>query len=611
LITQKALENIVAGAKRSTSFAATLSEDEQHLRQLYDKSIALALLAASSHSSSSSSSSSAVTTVNMQRSHDIGTWPAPRHTAEQQQQQQQQQQGPPAAADCVTEQELYQQLCAAVLLQYMLKVVTLPEHNAWQLLEMYHPEQCDDDNDDDDDDDDDDREQRDQEEFQQQQQQQLDVLMPSAAAAAAVCDPLTSLSSEAATTPDVPRCKAAGPPGGDLSGGSANSHTHCSVYTQQEASVADEDGDLYDELDSVSHPQQQPHKSALRCKPATAGSHQHQQLCAPLYNWPQLQQKLLSLASKVHYSLLSYAPLWSQQGAAQQLLQLVRAVGVHTHHQELRPVLHAYVGVLLDRLAAAPAQLPLLSQLWDALGITGDGNAQMRCGASQPGTNQRQVPQQQQQQQALLSSLQPWQQLPTEAVLALSASAQLWQQLPSSTAQGVLWGLLHQNLMPLLEQCTEQLAYTSSSSSRKGPGNSRTRQEYHQHAVQDEGSVDAGDCLAHVLLAAHVVELLVVGRPSGVDVAGDLTAAGVTRNMVQLFVMHAGNSAAEPLRSVRVVTFMSGLSRCINQCFLQQCVRVVMVQACSYMMCQLPVFARKNLCRWLLTRWRVSGCAAG
>eukprot|EP00775_Hariotina_reticulata_P005054 gene5054-5295_t len=292
-------------------------------------------------------------------------------------------------------------------------------------------------------------------------------------------------------------------------------------YTQQEAIVADEDGELYEELESMPQPQQQPCSSALHCNPATAGS--LQQLQAP-YNWPQMQHKLLSLAGHVHYSLLSHPPLWSQQhGAAQQLLQLVRAVGVHAHNQELRPVMHAYVGVLLDRLAAAPAQLPLLRQLWEALGITEDNNTPGQRRSSPPGSNQ--LGPQPQQQQPLPLSLQ---QLPSEAVLALSVTAQLWQQLPGSTTQCVLWDMLYQNLMPLLERCTEQLAY-SSSSSRKGAGTSRARQVHQQ--VQDDGSADDGDCFAHILLVAHVIELLVLGRPSSVDIGAHLTTAGVTRNL--------------------------------------------------------------------------------
>jgi hypothetical protein len=94
---------------------------------------------------------------------------------------------------------------------------------------------------------------------------------------------------------------------------------------------------------------------------------------------------------------------------------------------------------------------------------------------------------------------------------------------------------MYDNLLPLLEQCCEQLAYNAASSSTK------SQQQQQQAAVQGEG-------FAHALLLCHVIELLLLGRPGPVDVAGQLVQQGVMRSLVVLFGQHAGNAAAEPVR---------------------------------------------------------------
>jgi hypothetical protein len=114
-------------------------------------------------------------------------------------------------------------------------------------------------------------------------------------------------------------------------------------------------------------------------------------------------------------------------------------------------------------------------------------------------------------------------------VLGFSVVAAVWQQLPGAGPRKQLWQLMHADLLPLLEQCAEQLAYGSS-------------------GAQPTPAAAAGAAFAHMLLLCHVVELLVLGRPAHVDVGQQLTQAGVTRSLVTLFGTWGSDAAAEPLR---------------------------------------------------------------
>uniref|UniRef100_A0A383WMX0 Uncharacterized protein n=1 Tax=Tetradesmus obliquus TaxID=3088 RepID=A0A383WMX0_TETOB len=470
ILTAKALENITAGAKRSSSFKPEASQQEQQLQQLLQDAPASSIEAKAAGGSSRSSSA-----------------------ADSQQQQSQEQQG------TQTQQQLYQQLCAVLLLQYVAKAASLPEQEAWELLAEYQPEQPEE------------QQQQQQTALQDMQQQlagmQLDdtQLLEALVAAAS--------GSGAAASHAGPEAAAACAVGQGSAGSTCTSST-C-IYELQEAPEQDADDEEYEAIEAAQAP------AAATISLAAAQQQQQQQQ----YSWPALQQKLCSLAEHVHYSLLGYEPLWQQQQAAQHLLQLLRALGVHAHAEDLQQVLHAYVGLLVDRLAAVPADLPLLQQLWEALGLPGGQGVGFKASSSSSSSSSRQ------------------QALPSEAVLGFSVAASVWGQLPGTNARGKLWRLMYDNLLPLLEQCSEQLAYNTASSS--------TKQQQHA-AVQGEG-------FAHALLLCHVVELLLLGRPGAVDVAGQLVQQGVMRSLVVLFGQHAGNAAAEPVRRAVLLASCSSL----------------------------------------------------
>ncbi|KAF8064495.1 hypothetical protein HT031_003294 [Scenedesmus sp. PABB004] len=391
-----------------------------------------------------------------------------------------------------TAQQLYQQLCGVLLLQYVARVVSLPEQQAWALLADYEPEG-----------DDEQAPPRggapggvgsssdgDGERGAEPQQ-----AAAAAAAAAAQGAPVEAVLSAAL------QAGAGGAPSGAPS---------AVIYELVEAAEQDSDGDAYEALEqpppAAAQPAAAPLPAARRGgaaaqQAAAAAAAQQQQPREP-YSWPALRRKLAALAGHVHYSLLAYEPLWRSGGAAQHLLALLRALGAHGRGEELAPLLHAYVALLVDRLAAAPADLPLLQQLWEALGLLAGGGAPGARVCGRGGA------------------------LPAEALLAFSVAAAVWAQLPPGGGRGALWRLMHEHLLPLLEACTEQLAYGAA------PG----------------GAAARGEGFAHALLLAHVAELLVLGRPAGVDVGAALTQRGVTRNVTALFAQHAADGAAEPLR---------------------------------------------------------------
>jgi hypothetical protein len=136
----------------------------------------------------------------------------------------------------------------------------------------------------------------------------------------------------------------------------------------------------------------------------------------------------------------------------------------------------------------------------------------------------------------------------------------VWQQLPGATARKQLWQLLFDDVLPLLEVCAEQLAYSSS----KATSSSRTSKQPsaqasacdqtpagEQAAAAAVGGVSAatqGAAFAHVLLLSHVTQLLVLGRPAHVDVGQVLTQAGLTRSLVALHTRWGCEVSAEPLR---------------------------------------------------------------
>jgi hypothetical protein len=465
-LTAKALENITAGAKRSSSFSPELPEQEQQLQQLLQEALSSSIKAKSAGNSSSSSARQSAAGSQQQI-------PA------SDQQQGQEQHG------SQSQQQIYQQLCAVLLLQYAAKAASLPEQEAWQLLADYNSEQP---------------------ELEQQQQQQTSVPDMQQQLAGMQLNDDQLLEALAAATNSG---SAAVPTDTAAAGAGSTCTASTSIYELQEAAVQDNDNEDYEAFEPLEVPVSSHGSSSRHCSSSTAEQQQQQQ-----YSWPALQHKLCSLAEHVHYSLLSYEPLWRKQEAAQHLLQLLRALGVHSRTEDLQPVLHAYVGLLVDRLAAAPVDLPLLQQLWEALGLTGGQGVGFKASSSNSSRQQA---------------------LPREAVLGFSVAASVWGQLPGTNARAKLWRLMYDNLLPLLEQCCEQLAYNAASSSTK------SQQQQQQAAVQGEG-------FAHALLLCHVIELLLLGRPGPVDVAGQLVQQGVMRSLVVLFGQHAGNAAAEPVR---------------------------------------------------------------
>lgn len=451
LLTHKALDNISHGARGAGSYEPQLTEQEQAVQQMLAESLTSKVLARASSSSGSSAQ------------------PQPPQHPQQQQ---------PAS-----QQQLYQKLAAVLLLQYTAKVASLPEQDAWQLMQAYCPEHV--------------QDERTPHQEQQQQQQEGTTFSADACDEAAIAAALGASGATAAT------------PG---------TNSSCSVYEDTEAAHQDADSEEYEPLEAA-QPHQR-HGASSHCTSShpgphsSSGPHQQQDDQQP-FSWPVLHRKLLSLSEHVHYSLFSHEALWREQDAAQHLLQLLRTLGVHAHAQELQPLLHAYVGLLVDRLATAPQDLPLLHQLWEALGLTA------ASGLKQAGAGSQGACAAHQQQQGLCP----------EAVLGLGVAAAVWQQLPGVSARKQLWQLMHRDLLPLLESCAEQLAYSSS----KGAGAAG-------------GACTQGIAFAHVLLLSHVLELLVLGRPAHVDVGKQLTELGLTRSLVQLHLKWGCEAAAEPLR---------------------------------------------------------------
>jgi hypothetical protein len=129
------------------------------------------------------------------------------------------------------------------------------------------------------------------------------------------------------------------------------------------------------------------------------------------------------------------------------------------------------------------------------------------------------------------------------------------------------------DLLPLLEGCAEQLAYSSSKAASNSSSSRGSKQTSVQGIADDqaqtaggqaaaaEGGVSAatqGAAFAHVLLLSHVVQLLVLGRPGHVDVGQVSTQVGLTRSLVALHTKWGCEVSAEPLRCVEAICCVSG-----------------------------------------------------
>ena len=417
-------------------------------------------------------------------------------------------------------QHLYQHLCAAVLLDYTLRALSLPDADAWSILSQYSPEDIED-------------QQQEHDSagdtaddsltpaaafaeglaqnhrpshHQQQQQSQSGALGSGAATAAAAVSAPTYPSSSSS----MPR------------GGAACVVTDISdLPSLLEAAVMDEDGDVYEDMGPPPHPlfwqqhQQQAANTSTHSRQKALGldgnyPHQQQQqanagllphfspsppaaagaggaLPDPL--WPAIQCRLLSLVLLLaDYSLLSQEQLWQASpqglgasggskglgeswgsgggGAGQAMLQLIRACGVHPHAQELQPAVNVLVSCLVDRLKAAPGEMGgMLGQLWEALGLTTTPVAAAGAGVGMALNSSSRGRRRGVSSQHVLG---------TEQVLGFSCVLGLWQQLPGPGVRAQLWRQVHSHLLPALDDAAEQLAYApatpSSSSSNGGKG---------------------------------------------------------------------------------------------------------------------------------------------
>lgn len=149
----------------------------------------------------------------------------------------------------------------------------------------------------------------------------------------------------------------------------------------EESLAAEEDGDdfVFEDLDPSPRP---PAPSTVQpiSIPCTAASLTLPP--PPPYDWPALRSRLLGLSSHVSYGLLDEPSLWSDGQLMQQVFELLRALGAHRHSGELQPLLHAYVGLVADRIADQPQELGCLDSLWDAVGVPCLATAPQQVGSS-------------------------------------------------------------------------------------------------------------------------------------------------------------------------------------------------------------------------------------
>ncbi len=149
----------------------------------------------------------------------------------------------------------------------------------------------------------------------------------------------------------------------------------------EESLAAEEDGDdfVFEDLD----PSPRPPAPPTFQPPSSISTPTTLTLPAPPpYDWPALRSRLLGLSSHVSYGLLDEPSLWSDGQLVQEVFELLRALGAHRHSGELQPLLHAYVGLVADRIADQPQELGCLDSLWDAVGVPCLATAPQQVGSS-------------------------------------------------------------------------------------------------------------------------------------------------------------------------------------------------------------------------------------
>jgi len=277
-------------------------------------------------------------------------------------------------------------------------------------------------------------------------------------------------------------------------------------------------------------------------------------------SWPALQQKLLALAAHVSYACLPAGQDWRAQRITQQLLQLLRALGAHERAGELQPLLQAYVWCCVERLAAAPEELPLLEQLWEALGVP----AAAAAGASSNGSHVSSSTASSGSKAAAPASADwaAWAPassrggaggrlaapLGSETQLALSVALNLGQRLTAASARQQLWHLVRQRLMQVLVQAAECLAYAGSQPRTHAPGGGGGARAGADADASSSPAAWHGELLSGCCLVGSLTEWLIMAAPRGQQPGELLISTGALRALTALFTRHAAEPGAEPLR---------------------------------------------------------------
>jgi hypothetical protein len=386
------------------------------------------------------------------------------------------------------QRQLHQRLCAAVLLLLLGKLVAAPEREAWRHLAAYEleapgPTGAGDNNDDE---------------------------------AAAISSTGAADDRVAAALAQMQRRH--GQQRG-AAGGAARPAEVAEAEVVVEAEVQDGDDEAYEDIEPPPCPGVLGPNGLGRGAPggSLGWGGQAEAACERDYEWPALRGRLLDLGSRLDYSVLSDGGVWVPSssdgggaGAGAELFGLLRALGVHPRADELAPLQHSAVAVVVERVAAEPHEMQLLPQLWEALGVAGAAGA--AAGSGGP--------------------------LSAEALAALGAAAALRQRLPGAGARGRLRAAVHAHLLPLMERSLELLGY-----GHGGGGGGLLK------ATPGPGAGGAeGERLAQALVLSYLCEAYVLDRPRGCDAGAALASSGVLRSLVQLFVAHAATPAAEPIR---------------------------------------------------------------
>ncbi|KAG2450559.1 hypothetical protein HYH02_005060 [Chlamydomonas schloesseri] len=315
-----------------------------------------------------------------------------------------------------------------------------------------------------------------------------------------------------------------------------------SAVIYEEVEAVEEDGDdfVFEDLEELPGPSSRTTATASTSAPAARGAGRAaaagsetllplpQALSGPMppYSWPALRSRLLRLSNQVSYVLLEDEALWGDGRLMGGVFQLLRALGAHRHAQELQPLLHAYVGLVADRLAAAPAEIACLDSLWDAVGLPALAALPARGAA---GGGARKAPGQ----GVLLA----------EASTCLSLVASLAGQLSAASAKSRLWQQVHQHVLPLLERCLGELARAVA------PAPAQAAAAAKQAAGAAPAQKGPGpEEVASIVLVCQVLDFYVVQRPGNVDLGAALRASGVLASLCRLLAAAADLPGGEPLR---------------------------------------------------------------